>query len=243
VFGLSKTQFWVVPILPNAPAATGTSTAALAIAPASTLTLFLPSATPAPPVTLTRTPRPSATSTPPPAWVTDFAEPILADIRSREPDIQDNFGWNTTFWVPGDWCVSRVKVTNGVMKMTDCHVGWTRNYENFVAALDLRLSGDEQFNFYVRRSESFGGCQFGFQASGGVFWQCNYPDPKNQVKYLVDYYVAVKNILIIVQGSRFALYVNDRPIEMIQVDVLKHGDISYLGGSGQIDNFKLWKTK
>jgi hypothetical protein len=50
------------------------------------------------PLTLTPpppSPRPTITPTPAPEWVTNFAEPILAETASRPPDIEDNFGWAT----------------------------------------------------------------------------------------------------------------------------------------------------
>jgi hypothetical protein len=242
VFGLPwmMRQFPAASATTDAPAATVTPTTASTIAPTSTVALLPSSATLEPPSILTRTAPPSVTPTPAPAWVKDFAEPILADIRSREPDIQDNFDWNTTFWAPGDWCASRVRVTNGVMKMTDCHVHFTRNYDNFVAAFDLSFPGmnDGNFKFYMRESSSFAGCDFGFQANGGVYWDCS--NPYHVLRNLTDNMTAIKHILVIVQGNQVALFLNERAIEMMQLDILKYGN-SYLSGSGQIDNFKLWQ--
>jgi hypothetical protein len=192
-----------------------------------------------PSLTVTRTPRPTATKTLAPAWVTNFAEPIIKDIQSREPDFQDGFEKKSNFWEPSEWCVSRVKFDNGVMRMTDCHVNWTRNYDDFAASFDLRISGDQQFKFYIRRTSSFPGCNFGFQGYGTIFWECSYPDPKNQVKELANN-IYDKKILIIAVGNQFALYVNESPITLIEADILKFGEC-WLAGSGQIDNFKLWK--
>ena len=42
--------------------------------------------------------RPTATATPFPAWVTDFAEPILTAIANRPPDFQEDFSQASTAW-------------------------------------------------------------------------------------------------------------------------------------------------
>jgi hypothetical protein len=68
--------------------------------------LFAPSDTPAPTVTPTLHPtitpthilQPTATATPIPAWVTDFAQPILAALAGQPPDFQDDFSLNTSGW-------------------------------------------------------------------------------------------------------------------------------------------------
>jgi hypothetical protein len=58
------------------------------------------SVTTVPGVTSTSTINPTATSTPEPAWVADFANPILAAIKDREPDFQDDFSTDTKRWYP-----------------------------------------------------------------------------------------------------------------------------------------------
>lgn len=62
--------------------------------PSTSTPTNLPSITPSPRVILTRT------STPLPSWVTNFAEPILAAIKDREPDFQDDFSSYTKKWYP-----------------------------------------------------------------------------------------------------------------------------------------------
>jgi hypothetical protein len=95
------------------------------IAPAtSTFTLLPPSATfelsPSP--TLTKTPRPTPTKTPIPAWVTDFAEPILAAIKDRAPHFQDDFnfgdpkGWYAPSHPEGSLPIS---MEEGVMQLKE----------------------------------------------------------------------------------------------------------------------------
>ena len=230
---------WVIKQFSVESAARATSTK-VSVNPSSTFTMSPPTETvePSPSPTLTITPRPTATNAPIPVWVTNFAEPIIKDIQSREPDFQDSFEKKSNFWAPRDWCASHFKVENGVLKFSECHVYWTRNYDNFAVTFDLLLSGSQQFNFYVRQTSSFPGCSFGFQTGGRVFWECFHPS--YSIRDLPNKYGSIKNILIIVQSNQFALFVNESPITLIEVDILKYGD-SWLAGSGQIDNFKLWK--
>jgi hypothetical protein len=128
------------------------------------------------------------------------------------------------------------------MTITGCsYVDWTRNYDNFVAAFDLRLlNAEDSFKFRLRKNSSFEGCGFQFHANGDFDWQCRYPP--NELNYHIEN-SEVEHILIIVQDNKFALYVNERPIDMIQVDALRYGNISELSYSGQIDNFKLWQIR
>ena len=74
----------------NSPAPTDATQPALVPAPPST-----PSRTPSP--TRTRVPTPSPT--PQPAWIADFAEPILAAIADRPPDFEDDFSVQNRGWV------------------------------------------------------------------------------------------------------------------------------------------------
>jgi hypothetical protein len=73
-----------------------------------------PSETPAPSLTptlsstltpsLTPSPRPTRTATPAPAWVTDFAQPILDAIALRPPNFQDDFDDQSGGWQIESWC-------------------------------------------------------------------------------------------------------------------------------------------
>ena len=60
----------------------------------------LPTATPRPTQTTvpTQTPAPTRTPTPQPAWVNDFAAPILTAVADREPDF--DYGYNPADWGP-----------------------------------------------------------------------------------------------------------------------------------------------
>jgi hypothetical protein len=49
----------------------------------------------------TSTPQPTFTPTPLPAWIAEFAEPILESISSHQPDYEDNFSSPGTGWQVG----------------------------------------------------------------------------------------------------------------------------------------------
>jgi len=175
-------------------------------------------------------------------WVTDFAEPILQDIQSREPDFQDDFERKTNFWEPSDFCAANVKVANGVMDiLSPCHIYWTRNYDNFVVSFDYRSQSANGSNirFYVRQSFPPEGCFFHF-ATGGASWVC---EPSIiDLGNFTD--LSTNHALIIVRNNQFALFLNDKPIDMIQVEALKWGNSMLENGTQvQIDNFKLWRIE
>ncbi|HEY5728766.1 MAG TPA: serine/threonine-protein kinase [Anaerolineales bacterium] len=119
VFGIP----WVSRLLSAMPAADAAVTKISEVSSATITMVPLtstlePSSTP----TLTRTPRPTSTNTPVPAWVADFAEPILFAIKDREPYFQDDFssneakGWFNPSIEEGNFQIS---IEEGVMRLKE----------------------------------------------------------------------------------------------------------------------------
>jgi hypothetical protein len=127
-----------------------------------TFTLFPPTSTlvlsPSP--TLTRTPRPTATNTPIPAWVTDFAEPILAAIKDRKPDFQDDFssdepkGWWAPLQAGADTPIS---IEEGVMRLigggTASNI-YLQRQSNFVYQVDISRPNSSRTNIRINNRNS-----------------------------------------------------------------------------------------
>jgi serine/threonine protein kinase len=127
-----------------------------------TFTLFPPTSTlvlsPSP--TLTRTPRPTATNTPIPAWVTDFAEPILAAIKDRKPDFQDDFssdepkGW----WAPLQAGVDTpISIEEGVMRLIGGGRAsniYIQRQSNFVYQVDISRPNSSRTNIRINNRNS-----------------------------------------------------------------------------------------
>jgi hypothetical protein len=138
----------------------------------------MPSQTEVPPTasaTPVPTSSPTPTATPIPAWVTDFAEPILKAIENQPPKFQDNFSDPNSNWIVGKQTMNlppEGEVTNPGMYQ-DGETGYLNGeyftiaapktciggfnsrvgvYQDFVAEFDVRFisgsEGDWEFHFH-----------------------------------------------------------------------------------------------
>ena len=225
----------------------------------------------APPTLAAANPPPTAAAampnaTLPPAWVTEFAQPILDAIASRPPDFQDDFydksgGWHLECCC-GAW---RMKYVDGELVLTvgitpgttegDNWCGVYRHnidYTNFVAELDGRfLPGgveDSRWQIAFRSSGRAANHRFGLNTGGGVDIEMfNGPGqgfplvdrPRNQANHL----------LLIAKGSKFAFYANGQPLYHAESTYCPYGDLFLrvynpnlsLGDTVvAFDNFKIW---
>ena len=79
---------------------------------------------------------PTVTSTPQPAWVTDFADPVLAYIANRPPDILDEFNSVSSSWEYGSWCSKPVIINSEIF--IDCGINNQQfSFNDFVAEIDV----------------------------------------------------------------------------------------------------------
>lgn len=196
--------------------------------------------------------RPTRTSTPQPAWVADFAEPILAAIANQPPDFQDDFSTRAGEWTGAEWCAdARLKYVDGEMVLSDCHVERKMWYADFVVEMDVRFppgsSPDSQMRFNYRRDTSPGGGAPYFidiEYSGAVqigFEELGSPGKYTMVSEAGRPGANVNNhVLVVVKDQAVALYVNDRPVYYGALPILwKNGGMSF-SGTFAVDNFKVW---
>ncbi|MBI2976765.1 MAG: protein kinase [Chloroflexi bacterium] len=219
------------------------------ISPSPALTLM-------PTITPTRTPQPTITPTPPPAWVTSFAEPILAAVADQPPDFQDDFSTRAGGWTRSESCAEwKLKYVDGEMVVSDCSVSREMWYTDFVAEMDARFlpgsSSDSQWRFHYRRDPSPGGGApyfFDFRYSGDVgvgFEELGSPGEYTGLSDVARSGTSVNHVLVIAKDQTVALFVNDRPVYYGALPILwKNGGMMWGAGwdTGIVafDNFKVW---
>ena len=101
-----------------------------------------------PTATPTRTPLPTPTVMPTPAWITDFAEPILNALKDREPDFVDNFstankgwkGWNAMWFQDGNYKIKDGVIRFNINKGDAAFSNQTLDQKDFVLQVDARMT-------------------------------------------------------------------------------------------------------
>ena len=218
------------------PELTSTSTPTQALSPTPTSASTL---------TPTRASRPTATATPLPAWVTDFAQPILDAIAGRSPNFQDDFSLGSGGWKVEDWCGRRMKYVDEELVVTDCRVSHPKiNYSDFVIEFDVRFSQGAASNSHYGvefrnsggpshsiRIEYNGDVMLGFYEKGDYEFP-GAAKPNNQTNH----------ILVIGKGTKIAVYINNKPLFSIEAPLPRYGDFQFLadGTILAIDNLKIW---
>jgi hypothetical protein len=222
----------------------------LFVSPTPTFTSTLPP-TLTPTITSTRTPRPTATATPLPAWVTDFAQPILAAIADRPPEYQNEFtlayGW------PFDG--GEIKISDGVLAITVEQEGmageWTTpgmNMQNFVLRVEADLSGlrgedtaeIRWFKNYLLEIKDDGRWFISF-------WGNNVRYDLDSGQHQVENPQKV-TITLISKGSRIVLYLDETPVSSVEHDGERisssFGLRAWTGGATtaivRFDNLQVW---
>jgi hypothetical protein len=212
-------------------------------------------ATPSPtPTTLpTRTLPPTSTATPIPAWVADFAQPILSVIANQTPKIQDDFsnnlgGWHCPPWrqiavmdfvdeelLFGNACV----VTRSNMAFTDFVLEIDERFVEGSSSDWLRIN----FRDIVDNPEEFLGYEFQINHDGS--FSVNWPptDKNVQISSTMRAYESRSNhIMIIAKGSEFAFFANDLPLYyMTDTKIRQKGAITFTAYAIiALDNLKIW---
>lgn len=234
----------VAPVPTSAPFVTRTFTPAITLTPSLTPSL---------------TPLPTATVTPLPAWVTNFADPILAAIANRPPDIQDTFDDNSGGWrqLERYRCGQRVQVLDGELVFTDCGGNRTNMaYSDFVLELDARFPPETKSNqaaWYVQFRD---GIYFLSVNTHGLIYFVT--DGKERIDLEIPTAAksgqATNHLLLIAKGAQIAFYLNGAPF-------YHTNNASYTTQKGFVfgcwgesptnlnrpcvvafDNFKIWNT-
>jgi hypothetical protein len=224
--------------------------------PVATHTPVPPTAAPAPRATPTQTalpthtaipsptPQPTFTLKPQPAWITEFAEPILSAIAGREPDYQDDFSSNKGRWkCPWEW---KLKFVAGEMIVSECPFSRDMWYTDFVIEMDARyLSSkpEDRWRYHYR----MGGTNyfFDFEQDGDVlvgYEQLGEPSLYIPLENVLRPGQMINHVLIIVKDQGVALFANDRPVFYgVLKPVWKNGNMLWSGGASvAYDNFKIW---
>jgi len=199
--------------------------------------------------------KPSMTPAPP-LWVTEFAAPILADIRARPPDFEDTFGVRDRGWSVVPWCASRVmSIEDGRLLLRECAVGYTRvNFRDYAIEVEVGhesgpREGGADIDFRNR------GCWFRLNWDGRVEAECGDKPSGEDVRKTLrmqdfDWGGAeMVRMLLIAKGTQFAFFLNDEPFGFLEHAGYRAGGW-YLGGGGTdggtldtvlaFDNFRIW---
>jgi hypothetical protein len=226
-----------------------TQEATRANAPTSTLTFEI-----------TRIPmeprQPTQTEIPQPEWVTDFSQPILNAIASREPNFQDDFNNKSGGWQRLDWCGEwRVKNQDGRLMLTDCGVYRANiNYPDFVLQVDGTFQPDSTQNatwgIFFRDMEG-PWYAYGVNLDGSIgLW--GFDDEYQSFPSAAFSGNETNRLLIIAKGSKFAFYLNGKPFYYIEDSSNPWGDIKIKAWCGEsttenpdlatiaLDNFMIW---
>jgi len=240
VFGLIVTAIGFAPHL-SAIAVPSTSTATATVVPT---------------ITSTRTPRPTATATPMPAWVTDFAQPILSAIANRPPTIEDDLhdnsgGWHSNFYRT-DY-LWPIKFINGELVLSNCDAYRSKmGFKDFVLEVDGRFLSGTEGNAVLDisfRDQGPANPTYGVRVTHGGFLDISMYDESFAQNLRVNGEFQNNHILLIARGSKFALYVNGQPLYHWEDTEIGQAGYIYFRASGDkddersivaIDNLKIW---
>jgi serine/threonine protein kinase len=195
--------------------------------------------------------RVAATATSLPAWVTDFSEPILAEVSKYPPTINDDFQDNSGGWYEPYGCDrdSKMSFVDGEL-IFGCELSRSNMaYKDFVLEFDTHFvqgkGNTGQLRIVYRNAY-----EFLLDSNGNITlfmtdWykkrDFNYFPPS---KAFGDY--KTNHMLIIARGNRYAFYVNGIPVHYLE-------DVYYFtsepirfnifdGGNTAValDNLKIW---
>jgi hypothetical protein len=196
-----------------------------------------------------------------PSWVTDFAEPIMAVIKDRKPDFQDDFSTGAGGWKAWGLCrFTGYKVNYGNGEMTidpggSCWVWRDMWYPHFVAKVDARfLPGASTSSSWDLSYRHVGGGEdswsngYQFRFTGDVVAALTGPNASRDDVQHIDIPGAAlpglgtNHILIIAKNQTFALYINDIPVfYTIGEPVWANGGFRFdIDDKVALDNLEIW---
>lgn len=220
--------------------------------------------------TVTPPPTQTARAVPIPAWVAEFSEPILAAIKDREPDFQDDFsqiqpGWQFDTGEINAECINlintKMSIADGVMRVTTdpkcnaivSHPGL--EFSSFVLQVDIYV---EDFEFFhtilhwhgrdgpeggstILKLEGLGNWRLGSQqGSDGIEHQSGVA-PFDPLKPVT--------LTVISKETTYAIYLNSVPLTYFNdtkrnvgkdIDILVHGPDPTQLVTVEFDNLKVW---
>jgi hypothetical protein len=197
--------------------------------------------TPTPTSLPTQTQMPLETPTPlptePPAWVSEFANPVLEITAKHLPNVQSDFD-QYPYWLKFGECpdFKLPEINNGELVWTDCTMTWSMWYTDFVIEMDIRhIIISHRWTLYFR-----GGAGYTF-----------YPDHIERVAMdgstVDDVFISLADpyhVRILVQEYQTALFVNDQPMLYGSLPTIyKNGEAKWFSGkylSVAFDNIRIW---
>jgi tetratricopeptide (TPR) repeat protein len=200
------------------------------------------------------------TATPPPAWVTDFAEPILAAITGRQPDFQDDFSDKSGGWTTASFCANwgYLNFDDGELTISGpCWIFREMWYPDFVAEFDYHFlpgtgTAGNPLDFKYRHlagGADAGSNVYKFHYSGDVSagLVTSSSLDRGSVEYTRLQGAALRgtetnHVLVIAKDQAYALFINGRPVfHKIGNPIWPNGAIQFdLDDTVAIDNFKIW---
>lgn len=166
---------------------------------------------PSPTIRPTITTEPSPTETPLPSWVSEFAQPILTAIATREYDFDAQEIVDYRDWLNADCTPPNISMGDSTFGFfaSDCRFSWKSWFTDFVIKMNVRMEPvdsrepDSGWTFSYR---SFDG--FSFFYDGRVKSAMgDFEDPDALWPGLDN-----NQIIIIVKDQETALIINDQPI-------------------------------
>lgn len=189
------------------------------------------------------TPAPTTSASQGPAWVTEFAKPILAAINGQPPHVQDDFGTATTPWLNYHDGAQFKRIGGEMITSTSggSNYSWKMWYTDFVIKLDYRFlpsatrdpnrwtilfRGAEGFNFFYNGDIDV----IRYLQQGESLSNAAQPDGD------------VNHVLILVKDEATALFINDQPVYYGDLPSgFKNGEASWFFGVNiAFDNFEIW---
>ena len=234
---------WVNQQFSNAPEAT--STTALTIPITSTHIFIAQSATPAasPSPTQTITSRSTATNTPIPAWVTNFAEPLLAAIKDQKPDFQDDFSANEPNGWHIPWGDGAISIEEGVLRLKR-NVGaesvatsniYTFKQWNFIYQVEISRPSSSRTHVRINNRYSIY-----LQSNGWGICQ-DWSDCGSSHSFSFNQIIQVT---VLVKDTQAVFYLSGIPVFHIEDPGLMNGGwatpMIECSASCEIDNVKFW---
>jgi tetratricopeptide (TPR) repeat protein len=203
--------------------------------------------------TETTTPAPTTSASQGPAWVTEFAEPVLAYISDRPPDIQDQFQSSSDAWQIGhrDVTIWQKSTENGEMLLRGVQAqNKSIVFHDYVAEITIRPPrGTQTTSYGITFSNGTGDFSAISIQTCGFYITNDWFDSKCMGK-IFSGNIKVQTSLkfqLIIKGGRIAIYINDEPMVYYEDDRyrLYRGDAPqfYLEtGDATIafSNFKVW---
>jgi hypothetical protein len=183
-----------------------------------------------------------------PAWVRNFAEPILAAIKDRAPDFQDDFSIDTGRWYDGYGFQKYLVIDKGVMCLLEGKYGISNYYflnrPNIVLQVDVLLPINTHAAVTLASNAFDGPDPLKLQLERHNTWsvRLHSEDVIAEGTYQID--GQKTQLMYIVKGSRVAFFINQTPIAYYEYPKLlvdtKNERLLECGDTCYFDNVKFW---